>query len=109
MKNIGLLSFISLIVFCFSHGNFIGGSLSNAYAQEDWKDEYTAVCAKTQNAMILSSEELQDHIDRCDKLLDRIDELDGLQGATERKVYTKRLKMCRDLYDFALQYKAEKE
>ncbi len=108
MKNIVLFSFISLLLLCFSYGDFSVGNLSNAYAQVDWKEEYATVCAKTQNAMTLSSEELKNYIDRCDKLQDRINEL-GLQGATARKVYAKRLKMCRDLYDFALKYKDQKE
>ena len=50
--------------------------------------------------MDLSAAELKDNIDRCDNLQERINELNGSEGATERKVYTKRLKMCRDLYEF---------
>ncbi|MDX1775339.1 MAG: hypothetical protein R3297_02035, partial [Desulfobulbales bacterium] len=61
--------------------------------------------AETHNAMTLSPAALKDFIARCDALQEKIDGLEGTQGATERKVYTKRLKMCRDLYDFALQYK----
>ena len=104
-----LYLFISFVFLCFFHGNSIVGTLSNAYAQQDWKQEYADVCAKTQNAMTLTSEELKDYIDRCDTIQDRINELEGPQGASEKKVYTKRLKMCRDLYDFALKYKETKE
>jgi len=94
--------------------NFLPGNLficnpDTAYAQADWKQEYSALCAKTQNAMTLSIEELQSLIERCDKLQGQIDALTGPQAKTEKKVYTKRLKMCRDLYDFALQYKEEKK
>jgi len=110
MKNITLYIFLSLLFFALSPGDLItGGSLSNAYAQQDWKQEYSAVCAKTQNAMTLSIAELKEYIARCDALLDRIDKPDGLQTATEKKVYTKRLKMCRDLYDFTLEHKEIKE
>lgn len=98
---------ISLLFLCISYGSNNVISLNNAFAQEDWKAEYTSACAETQNAMTLSSAKLKEYIDRCDKLQERINDLDGLQGATERKVYTKRLKMCRDLYDFALKYKDE--
>ena len=81
------------------------GNPGSAYAQQEWKKEYAAVCAKTQNAMTLSAAELENYIDRCDKLQDRIAELAGMEGETEAKVYEKRLKMCRDLYEFTLEYK----
>ena len=87
MKNIFFYLFISFVFFCFSLGNSIVGTLSSAYAQQDWKQEYSKVCAKTQNAVTLSVEELKDYIARCDVLQDRIDDEDGLQGETERKVY----------------------
>jgi hypothetical protein len=58
--------------------------------------------------MILTPEELKSYIDRCDKLLALINELEGEQAATEKKVYTKRVKMCRELYQFALEYKEHK-
>jgi len=107
MKKITLFFFINLLfLFSFNGHSFIG-NLSNAHAQQDWKQEYADICAKTQNAMGLSEADLKDYIDRCDNLQERIGELDGAKGETERKVYTKRLKMCRDLYVFALNYKEE--
>jgi len=108
MRNIIFFTFMSLLFLTVSSGNFIGNP-DNAYAEDDWKQEYSAICAKTQTAMALSMEELKTLIDRCDKLQTRIDALTGPQGNTEKKVFTKRLKMCRDLYDFARQYKEEKE
>jgi len=101
MKNIVLITFINLLYLCFFHIN----SPNSSYAQQDWKQEYATVCAKTQNAMNLSSEELRNYVDRCDKLQERIKELNGSKGASEKKVYTKRLKMCRDLYKYVLDYK----
>jgi hypothetical protein len=109
MRNLARFTFMILLFLCFSTGNHINGNLGNAYAQDDWKQEYAEVCAKTQNAMTLSVDELQTFIDRCDKVQGQIDLLTGPQGKTEKKVYTKRLKMCKDLYDFALKYKEEKE
>ena len=85
------------------------GGPDNACAQDDWKQEYSAICAKTQTAMALSIKDLQTLVDRCEKLQSRIDNLTGPKAETEKKVFTKRLKMCRDLYDFALNYKKEKE
>ena len=87
-----------------------GGCLNTVYAQEqgDWKQEYADICAKTQNAMELSVAELKDRVERCDKLQERINKLDGPRADTERKVFTTRVKMCRDLYQFALEYKERK-
>ena len=109
MKNFLLVTFLSLLYLCFYPGNSIVGNLNTAYAEQDWKQEFADICAKTQNAMDLSPAELKDNIDRCDNLQERINELNGSEGATERKVYTKRLKMCRDLYEFTLNYKNNKE
>ena len=64
-------------------------TLGSAYALQDWKQEYAAVCAKTQNAMLLSADELKEYIERCDTLQASIDQEGGLQGATERKIYAK--------------------
>ena len=109
MKNFNRFTILSLLFLYLFFGNFIVGDFSSVYAQDDWKKEYSSVCAKTQNAMILTVDELQSLIDRCDKLQTQIDVLAGPQAKTEKKVYTKRLKMCRDLYDFALQHKEEKQ
>lgn len=109
MKN--CLRFISIcfLLLGLAFGNSFIMNSGSIHAQEDWKQEYADVCAKTQNAMRLSPEELRNYIDRCDTLLQHINELEGPQAATEKKVYTKRVNMCRDLYDFALQYKENKE
>ena len=105
MKNIIFFTLISSLFLGFSNVNNLTGNLGIAHAQQDWKEEFAAVCSKTQNAMTLSVAELKDLIDRCDKLEERLDELDGMQGGSARKVYTKRLKMCRNLYKFTLEYK----
>ncbi len=73
---------------------------SPALAQKsDWKKEFEQVCAKTQDAMSLPDDELRSLIARCDKLKPVIDRL----GETERKVFSRRLKACRDLYAFVLE------
>ena len=75
-----------------------GAVLSRARAEEDWGAEFESVCSRTQDAMTLSSDELRSLIARCDRLKPAIATLDE----SRRKVYAKRLKMCRDLYDFVL-------
>ena len=111
MKKFGLFIFSCFFMLNFLSGGYQLCSQVSAFAQEqaDWKQEYTDLCAKTQNAMGLPAAELKEYIARCDKLQERIDKLDGPQAETERKVYTKRLKMCRDLYLFALEYKENKQ
>ena len=73
-------------------------------ARDDWKAEFEAICAGTQDSAAMTSDELKNLIDRCDKLRPRIEKLDE----TQRKVYLKRLQMCRDLYAFVLEYKEKK-
>ncbi len=76
-----------------------------ALAEEDWQAEYEAICGKTQDAMSLSPAELGGLIERCDKLEPKIESLDG----TKKKVYMKRLKMCRDLFSFTLESKEKSQ
>lgn len=70
-----------------------------AHAQEDWRKEFEDVCSKTQDAMVIPSDELKNLVDRCDRLKPQIEKLDESQ----RKVYLKRLQLCRDLYFFVLE------
>ncbi len=67
-------------------------------AAQDWKKEFEEVCAKTQDAMALPLDELRTLVARCDRLKPRIEGLDESQ----RKVYSRRLQVCRDLYQFVL-------
>jgi hypothetical protein len=78
--------------------------LGIASAQEDWRQEFEVVCSQTQDAMALSAEELSGLIERCDKLKSRIEKLDE----SARKVYLKRLQLCRDLYVFVIESKRGK-
>ncbi len=66
---------------------------------QDWKKEFEEVCAKTQDAMALPLKELESLVARCDKLKPTIEKLDESQ----RKVYARRLKVCRDLYQFVIE------
>jgi len=75
-----------------------------AFAEEEWRTEFDSICAKTQDSMMLDIAELQSLVARSDKLKKSIEELDE----TRRKVYLKRLQMCRDLYAFVLETKEKK-
>jgi len=76
---------------------------SMAMAQEDWEKEFQAVCGKTDDAMTLTIQELRTLVERCDDLKASIDKLEG----SARKVFMKRLQMCRDLYAFTLETKEQ--
>lgn len=79
--------------------------VSTACAQEDWRKEFDEVCSKTQDAMVFTDDELKDLVSRCDKLKPQIEKFDESQ----RKVYLKRLQMCRDLYIFVLESREKKQ
>jgi hypothetical protein len=71
------------------------------HAQESWEKEFHEICSRTDDAMTLSSEELRGFIDRCDAMKPQIAKL----PEPGRKVYLRRLQMCRDLYAFTLDAK----
>ncbi len=109
MKTSGILSVLLVsIVFLFPaiqnsrENGYIVSGVANAEA--DWKKDFEDICGKTQDAMVYSPEELKALIDRCDKIRPLIEKLDE----TRRKVYLRRLQMCRDLFAFALESKEKK-
>ena len=92
-----------------THGSTLGGRPSigppTVLAQEvGWKAEYESVCSKTDVAMTLSKEELSALIDRCDRLRPKIE----AEEESTRKVYLRRLQMCRELYKYVLDAKDPK-
>lgn len=70
-------------------------------AEDSWKEEFEAVCSQTNDSVSLSREELQALIVRCEKLKPII----AGQEETARKVYGKRLEMCKNLLVFVLETK----
>lgn len=79
-----------------------GPSLPVARAEEAWLTEFADVCSRTQDAMSLGLDELARLVERCDRLRPLVEKLEGPQ----RKVYLKRLQVCRDLYQFVLESRA---
>ncbi|HEU4385896.1 MAG TPA: hypothetical protein VFR85_20595 [Anaeromyxobacteraceae bacterium] len=71
---------------------------AQAAAKEEWRKEFEEVCARTQDAMALPSDELRSLVARCDKLKPVVEQLDESQ----RKVFSKRLRDCRAVYQFVL-------
>jgi hypothetical protein len=87
----------------------IGGPSASASqadaAQEAWQKEFDSICAKTEDAMTFSQEELTDLIRRCDRLQPRIEKLDE----SRKKVYLERLRKCRGLYAYVLDAKKKEK
>ena len=75
---------------------------SGAAAEERaWLAEFNEICAKTEVAMTLSSDELTALLTRCEQLQPAIE----AEDPSTRKVYLRRLQQCRDLYRFVLESK----
>lgn len=92
-----------VVVLCTWSGVESPGRPAVASAAEEWKKEFEEVCAKTQDAMALPTEELKSLVVRCDALKPAVEGLDE----SMRKVYTRRLKACRDLYQYVLDYRQQ--
>lgn len=69
--------------------------------EEPWLAEFEQTCSKTGEAMTLSVTELKGKVDRCDELQKIVE----TREESVRKVYLKRLQLCRNLYAYVLEYK----
>jgi len=74
-------------------------------AGDEWKREFDDICSKTEISMSLPSEELKSLVARCDKLKIVID----TQDESTKKVFRKRLQLCRELYDFVLKSREQEK
>lgn len=70
-------------------------------AEETWRKEFDEICSRTDQAELLTTAELKELIGRADRLKPSLERLDE----SARKVYLKRLQMCRDLYGYTLSVK----
>jgi hypothetical protein len=76
-----------------------GLSSSATAGAQPWEKEFHAVCSRTDDAMILNIEELRNFIARCDAMKGQIEKL----PEPRRKIFLKRLQMCRDLFVFTIE------
>lgn len=76
----------------------------SAESAQLWKAEFDAVCGQTDNAADMSVTELKKALEQCDALKPKIEALE----ATPRKLYLKRLQMCRNLFIYLLEGKEKK-
>jgi hypothetical protein len=80
-------------------------TLQTAYGEGAWRTDFDATCAQSNDAMALSMPELQKLIERCDRLQKIIE----TEEETVRKVFLKRLQMCKNLYVFVLETKKQEQ
>ncbi len=73
-------------------------SSSIAFAVEEWIAEFDYLCGKTDESLNLKIEELQQLVDRCDKLKTLIENSEHPQ----KKIYLKRLENCRKLFIYMI-------
>jgi hypothetical protein len=79
--------------------------LQQAYGEDAWRTDFNSTCAQSNDAMALSMADLQMLIEQCDRLQKIIE----VQDETVRKVYLKRLQLCKNLYVFVLEAKMQEQ
>lgn len=67
-------------------------------AAENWKETFDLVCGSVQGAESMSEKEISAMLEKADKLMPVIQASDD----PAKKVYLKRLKSCRGVYEFML-------
>ncbi|QWV94475.1 hypothetical protein KP004_04620 [Geomonas oryzisoli] len=72
-----------------------------ARAEQAWQATFDETCSKSNQAMTMSVQELRDLLATCDALQKVIE----TQEESVRKVYLKRLSLCRNLYAYMLEFK----
>lgn len=80
-------------------------SMPVAYGEDSWRTDFDTTCAKSNDAMALSMPELKKLIEQCDNLQKII----VTQDETVRKVFLKRLQLCKNLYVFVLEAKMQEQ
>jgi hypothetical protein len=78
---------------------------TNTAEQQAFQHEFDDVCGRTQDAMLLTKDELRDLMRRCDALVPKLTKLDE----TQRKVYKRRLEQCRGLFAYVLDTKKDSD
>jgi len=69
--------------------------------EEAWRESFEQTCSRTSEAMTMSVAELSTLLERCGALQKIVD----VQEESVRKVFTKRLQLCKNLYAYVLEYK----
>jgi len=95
---------VLLAVFLLAQGS--GSGPVRAFGEEaGWRTEFDRVCGQSENSMTMTAPELRAAIEKCDKLKADIETLEP----TPRKVFLKRLQMCRNLLAYMLENRLKTE
>lgn len=77
-----------------------------AHAVESgWRTEFDALCGQSDSFMNMTVAELRRGLERCDALKAEVEKLE----ATPRKIYLKRLQLCRNLLVYMLERRLNEE
>jgi len=104
MKNVLFLLMVVIMVTGSLQSHCVS-EIAAAESVESWKMEFDRVCGQTDSAADMSAAELKKALEMCDALKPQIEALE----ATPRKVYLKRLQMCRNLFAYLLDGKEKKQ
>ena len=83
----------ALLFLCLSRGT--------AQSEQSWRASFEETCSRTTEAMTLTVGELNALLERCAALQKIIE----TEEESVRKVYLRRLQMCRNLYAYVIEYK----
>lgn len=72
-----------------------------AFGAGNWKDSFEEICSKVDVSQTMSIKELEVLIEQSDKLAPEIQKSDD----PAKKLYLKRLKNCRSLFEFSIDAK----
>jgi len=86
-------------------GGFTVGPIRAFGEEAGWRTEFDAVCGQSENSMNMTVAELRAALEQCDKLKPVIETLEP----TQRKVFLKRLQMCRNLLGYMLENRLKPE
>ena len=101
MHMINKLLKISLLSGCL----ILSLAVPAVHGENAWRTEFDETCSKTTDSMMLSVDELTTLIRTCDRLQKVIE----AEDETVRKVYLKRLQMCKNLFIFVLDEKKKEQ
>ncbi len=76
-----------------------------AFSAEAWQAAFEDICSKVDTSGSLSAKELSTLVERADKLAPEIQ----ASSDPSKKVYLRRLKNCRAMYEFMIETKTKSE
>jgi sialic acid synthase SpsE len=74
-----------------------------AAAVEPWRTDFNEACGKADEAMTLSLQELKALVEKCNRVVKAL----AAEDESVRKVFLKRVQMCRNLYVFMVETKEQ--